>query len=385
MKRYVDTHIRADLASKLVILTGARQVGKTTLGQQLVAEKPKSQYLNYDIPAHRATLLAQSWSKSSPTLVFDEIHKMAGWKAWLKGVIDENNANPKARQQLLVTGSARMDTFRQAGESLAGRFYKVRLHPISAREYVDQFDVTPELALNHLLNRGGFPEPCLAADDVTADRWRSEYFASLIREDVIDFSRIQEINAMRVFAETLRTRVGSPLSIASIARDMAISPKTLASYLDILEALFIVFIVRPWHHNIGRSTLKQPKVYFYDTGLVQGDDGVKFENLVACHLIKQTHWQQDTRGMAVDLHYLRNKDGAEVDFALSDSSNPEPTLTHLIECKLSELAIHGALARFAKIWPNAQAVQLMLEPSTEQDRSGVMIRNASQWLCELDV
>ena len=89
--------------------------------------------------------------------------------------------------------------------------------------------------------------------------------------------------------------------------------------------------------------------------------------------------------MAVDLHYLRNKDGAEVDFALSDSSNPEPTLTHLIECKLSELAIHGALARFAKIWPNAQAVQLMLEPSTEQDRSGVMIRNASQWLCELDV
>ena len=89
--------------------------------------------------------------------------------------------------------------------------------------------------------------------------------------------------------------------------------------------------------------------------------------------------------MAVDLHYLRNKDGAEVDFALSDSSNPEPTLTRLIECKLSELAVHGALARFAKIWPNAQAVQLVLEPSTEQDRSGVMIRNASQWLCELDV
>ena len=82
MKRYVDTHIRADLASKLVILTDTRQVGKTTLSQQLVAEKPKSQYLNYDIPAHRATLLAQSWSKSSPMLVFDEIHKMAGWKAY---------------------------------------------------------------------------------------------------------------------------------------------------------------------------------------------------------------------------------------------------------------------------------------------------------------
>jgi uncharacterized protein len=84
--------------------------------------------------------------------------------------------------------------------------------------------------------------------------------------------------------------------------------------LEILEALYIVFIVRPWHHDIARATLQAPKVYLFDIGLVQGDDGTRFENLVACHLLKQTHWQQDAKGKEVDLHCLKTKDGAELDF-----------------------------------------------------------------------
>ena len=385
MKRYLDQQTRADLSKKMVILTGPRQVGKTTLSQQLIAELDQSLYLNYDIPAHRTILLNQSWSKSAPLLVFDEIHKMPDWKGWLKGVVDDNNANQNRTQQILVTGSARMDTFRQAGKSLAGRYFKLRLHPISVREYVEQTGESADHALSHLLSRGGFPEPCLAPENMQADRWRSEYFSSLVREDVLEFSRIQEVNAMRVFAQTLRARVGSPLSIASIARDMAVSPKTLSSYLDILEALFIVFTVRPWHHNIARSTLKQPKVYFYDTGLVQGDEGIKFENLVACHLMKQTHWQQDSQGKSVDLHYLRTKDDAEVDFALSDTSAREPTLTHLIECKLSDTQPHAALVRFARDWPKARAVQVVQVECKEQDRSGIQILHAARWLQNLEV
>lgn len=210
-----------------------------------MSELGQSLYLNFDIPAHRAILLARSWPQTAPLLVFDEIHKTPDWKRWLKGVVDANTANPIARQQILVTGSARMDTFRQAGESLAGRFYKHRLHPISLREYVEHSGSSTDEALTHLLERGGFPEPCLEQTDAQADRWRREYFSSLIREDVLEFSRINEINTMRVFAETLRNRVGSPLSIASIARDMAVFPKTLSTYREILEALFIVFIVKP--------------------------------------------------------------------------------------------------------------------------------------------
>jgi len=377
MKRYIDERVRLDLQNKMVLLTGPRQVGKTTLSQQLVAQQPGSQYLNYDVPAHRAVIQAQSWRLSAPLLVFDEIHKMRDWKSWLKGVADGRAPG----QQVLVTGSARMDTFRQAGESLAGRYFRLRLHPLSTREWCAHAQVSPQAGLTHLLARGGFPEPALATTETDAQRWRHDYFSGLVREDVLEFSRLQEVNAMRLFAEMLRARVGSPLSLASLARDLNISPVTLGKYLDILQALFVVFVVRPWHRNIARATLQAPKVYFFDTGLVQGDDGVRFENLVACHLLKQVQWQQDTRGQPVDLHYVRTKDGAEVDFCISESD----TLTHLVECKLTDTKAHRALARFAELWPQAQAIQLVRECRAEADIGKLQIRDAASWLAALEV
>jgi hypothetical protein len=108
----------------------------------------------------------------------------------------------------------------------------------------------------------------------------------------------------------------SPLSLASMARDLAVAPATLKRYLDILEALFIVFSVRPWHRNIARAILQSPKVYFYDTGLVRGDQGVVLENAVAGMLLKHIHFLQDSGGRPVGLHYIRTKDGTEIDFAL---------------------------------------------------------------------
>ena len=101
------------------------------------------------------------------------------------------------------------------------------------------------MALAHLMRRGGFPEPCLAADDEDAARWRKQYATDLVREDVLEFSRLHEITALRLFLDMLRQRVGAPLSLASIARDLAVAPNTLKRYLDILQALFIVFTVQP--------------------------------------------------------------------------------------------------------------------------------------------
>ena len=377
MKRSIDLQIRRDLQQKMVLLTGPRQVGKTTLSQQLLAEFPGGQYLNFDVAAHRAVIQAQTWRHSAPLLVLDEIHKMPDWKNWLKGVVDGRAPG----QAVLVTGSARMDTFRQTGASLAGRYFRLRLHPLSVREWSEASQVAPQQALTHLLARGGFPEPVLASTEADAQRWRADYFAGLVREDVLEFSRLHEVNAMRLFAEMLRSRVGSPLSLASIARDLQLSPVTLGRYLDILEALFIVFVVRPWHRNIARATLQAPKVYFYDTGLVLGDEGLRFENLVACHLLKNVHWQQDTRGAATDLHYIRTKDEAEVDFCLSEGD----TLTHLVECKLADAKPHRALARFAAQWPQAQAIQLLRDCPVEADIGRLQVRDAAPWLAALPV
>ena len=375
MQRYLDVRVRADLQKKMVILTGPRQVGKTTLSRQLLTEFDDAQYLNYDVPEHRRVLTGRTWNKKARLLVFDEIHKMSGWKPWLKGVFDGRAEG----QALLVTGSARMDTFRQAGESLAGRYFKLRLHPISVREWCEQTGATADDALARLLKRGGFPEPCLAATGEEADRWRNEYFSDLVREDVLEFSRLQEITTMRLFAELLRERVGSPLSLASMGRDLAISPNTLRKYLEILEALFIVFIVRPWHRNIARATLQAPKVYFYDTGLVRGDAGVRFENFIACSLLKHVEWQQDALGKEMGLHYIRTKDGAEVDFAVSEGSD----LIDLVECKLADHKPHRALMRFATEWPDARATQVLRDLDTPMDVGPIQIRDAAGWLMGL--
>ena len=375
MKRYLDDRIANDLGRKMVLLTGPRQVGKTTLCRQLMMRFAPAQYLNWDVVADRAILRRQSWNPNNRLLTMDEIHKMPAWKNWLKGVVD---GRPEG-QALLVTGSARMETWRQSGDSLAGRYLAWRLHPISVREWCEQQGGTPAQALVRLLERGGFPEPCLAESAEDAERWRRQYFTDLIREDVQEFSRVHEINAMRLFVELLRERVGSPLSLASIARDLAVSPITLKRYLDILQALYIVFAVPPWHRNVGRALLQMPKVYFFDNGLVRGDDGVRLENAVAAMLIKHVHFRQDAHGMDAGLHYIRTKDGAEVDFALSDGDS----LTDLIECKVADTRPHRALANFSARFPEARPVQLVRDIRQEEDRNGIAITDAAEWLAKL--
>jgi uncharacterized protein len=376
MKRYLHDRILADLPRKLVLLTGARQVGKTTLSHQVMEHFDPAQYLNWDIPADRAILTRQSWSPRSKLLVLDEIHKMPNWKSWLKGVAD---GKPKD-QAVLITGSARMDTFRQSGESLAGRYLAYRLHPISVREWCDESAINDEDALTLLLSRGGFPEPCLAATSDDADRWRRQYATDLVREDVMEFSRLHEMNTMRTFFELLRERTGAPLSLASMARDLAVSPSTLKRYLDVLQALYIVFLIQPWHRNIARALLQAPKVYFYDTGLVRGDEGARFENAVACMLLKNVHFLQDTRGLDTHLHYIRTKDGAEIDFCLSQDG----ALTHLIECKLADAQPHRASSRFAEQFPGTQAIQLVRDLRQPEFRRAVHIERAAQWLGRLN-
>ena len=383
MKRYLDQQIANDLNKKLVILTGPRQVGKTTLSRQLLTDKDSFQYLNWDISSDRRILQEGSWSQQVPLLIFDEIHKMPNWKIWLKGIADSRlaqiaNTDSQA-QKILITGSARMDTFRQSGESLAGRYFSWRLHPISVKELVDFGGMNADQALDHLLIRGGFPEPCLAETDSDANRWRQQYFTDLIREDILEFSRIQEVNTMRLFVEVLRDRVGSPLSLASLARDLSVTQPTLKKYLDILEALFIVFVIHPWHSNVARSLLKAPKVYFYDNAFVRGGSGIQFENAVASMLQKQVHFQEDSQGVSSGLHYIRTKDDAEVDFAISE----DQALTHLIECKLSDSSLSPALLRFSNQFQNAKAVQLVKNIRQEEQRGSIQIAKAAGWLSRL--
>jgi uncharacterized protein len=375
MKRYLEEIVSRDLAKKMVFLTGPRQVGKTTLAGQLLAAYPTGQYLNFDNANDRKTITSHAWNPQAPLLVFDELHKMPRWKSWLKGVYDGKISENK----ILVTGSARLDFLKKSGDSLAGRFFSLRLHPLSVAEWCAEHGTTQEQALSHLLERGGFPEAALALNVGESERWRLQYLDGLIREDILEFSRLQEINTMRVLVEMLRERVGSPLSVASLARDLSASTTTITRYLQILEAIYVIFTIKPWHKNIARSLLKAPKIYFYDSGLVRGNEGVRFENSVAAHLLKWTHYQRDVNGKEVDLHYIRTKDESEVDFSIVTSGQ----VSQLIECKLSDTKPHTALTRFAVEHPEAEAVQLVRNLRQSIHQASVTVEPAAQWLGRL--
>jgi len=348
MERYLEKHIKKDLKEKIVILSGPRQVGKTTLSKQLI---PSNVYLNYDSAADRKIIRKEEWARDVELVIFDELHKMKNWKSWIKGVYDTEGIPPS----LLVTGSARIETYRKGGDSLAGRFFSYRLHPLTVKEICAYLDETPKAALDKLVSFGGFPEPYLKNSETFAKRWRKTHVDTIIREDLLDLERVRDIKSIEILIDLLKARVGSSTSFSSLAEDLQVSVHTVKHWLQILENLYVIFPVRPYHRNIARSILKEPKYYLYDPSAVDGDFGMKLENVVALALLRDLHLLEDTTGSKVSLHYLRDKEKNEVDFLTVIDNKP----ALMIEVKVSDDSFSKSLYRFSGFLKDARPIQLV--------------------------
>lgn len=341
-RRYITNQVEQDLQRKMVFIAGPRQVGKTTLSRGLSGAE--AGYLNWDISEHREKILNQELPVSD-LWIFDEIHKYRRWRNYLKGLYDEY----KQEQKILVTGSGRLDLYRFGGDSLQGRYHMLRLHPFSVAE----LKLETQDELHELLRLGAFPEPYLSGSTTEARRWSREYRTLLIQEEVTSLERVQDLGQLELLVMRLPELIGSPLSINAIREDLQISHKTASSWLKILERLYAIFRLSPFGAPRIRAVKKEQKHYHFDWSVIK-NDAARFENLVACHLLKWVHYQQDTLGRDIELYYFRDTDRREVDFVIVEHRQP---LT-LIECKWSDTDIDRSLRYLKMKFPEADAWQI---------------------------
>ena len=338
IKRYLFSFIKKDLQKKMVFIGGARQVGKTVLGLDFLnpshAKHPA--YLNWDILSHRKKILKNQIPLKYKNLVFDEIHKYKKWRALMKGLYDENRSS----HSFLLTGSARLDHFSKGGDSLAGRYFYYRLHPLSLMEINKKGN---KRDLEALLKFGGFPEPFFSQSESFWRRWQISRTHQVIYDDLRDLEQVKEISLIDLLAESLPDRVGSPLSINALSEDLEVSHQTVSRWIGLLEALYMLFRVPPYARSKIRSVKKEQKLYFWDWSQVESK-GYRFENLTASHLLKYCHYHQDTTGEKMALNYLRDTDKRETDFIVIKNKKP----LFAVECKINETALSPHLSYFQK-------------------------------------
>ena len=381
---------------KMAFVSGPRQVGKTTLAQHYQQRFSQSVYLNWDSLPHQRKILTdpaflekENRDPTSPFLViFDEIHKYARWKNYLKGLYDQY----KDEFRFLVTGSGRLDLFKKGGDSLLGRYFSVLLLPLSVGELsgglhslaefkqglnsppVDSQD--NQSAYEQLFRFSGFPEPFSRGRTDFYNLWFAERKTLLVREDIRDASAIREISLLEHLAQLIPGRIGSPLSINALREDVGVAFETARDWILLLEQFFYLFRVPPFTARVSRALRKETKVYLFDWVEIE-KEGIRFENLVALHLLKAVRlWQAQGEG-TLSLNFIRDKEKREVDFVLSEKGKP----LCLIECKASDEELAPSLVYFQKKLGVPVAVQLVHKSGVCQKRR---IQGMTQWVISAD-
>lgn len=385
-ERYLTGAVKEDALKdgKMVFLSGPRQTGKRTLARALL-KSPQNEF-SWDSVEFR-----RSWTRSPAAalaergpgpVLLDEIHKDRSWKSKLKGLYDT-----KRSLEIIATGSARLDIFRRGGDSLLGRYVPYRVHPFSIGETARPASPDSILErgsvsfpLSDVLKLGTFPEPLLAASEAKARRWSRLRRERIMREDIRDLRNIQNLRQLELLSEMLPERVGSVLSLNSLREDLHAAHDTVREWMEVLSSVYFCFLVPPYSRRISRAVRQERKLYLFDFLEVSGE-GARFENLVALHLLKSCHFWTDTAQGDFALHFVRTRDGREIDFLITKDKQP----WMIVEAKSSRQDPSPALTWLAALLKTKLNFQLVLTRGVDRNFPDTHVRvlSAEKFLCGL--
>lgn len=378
--RHLDEDIRThfDKYRQILVLLGARQVGKTTILKKIF---PKAKYLEVDIEAVRSTLEKYDSvayqqllsSGDSEVVVIDEIHKLTDPGRAAKIIYDQ-----LPQFKLIITGSSSFRIKNKISESLAGRKIDYHLYPLTLNEYLIQSDLESNLInnsfqkivlgqkltqvvktydtnsyLNQRLIYGMYPEMVDHPQDST---YLTNLIDSVVFQDMLDLSLLENKSAALSLLKLLAFQIGSQVNYHELADKLGINERTVKRYIELFEQSFIIFTLRPFSQRKRDEISKLPKVYFYDLGLrnallnnfstdaTRGDYGQMFENFIISEIFKINYYEKHN----FNLNYWRTKNGSEVDLVLSRNENKELIA---VEIKMQPKRVNRA---FIERYPNSR-------------------------------
>ena len=304
----------------VITITGPRQSGKTTLVKHLFTQLP---YFSLEAPDIRESVKSdprQFLSTTKKGAILDEIQRVPELLSYIQEIVDD------ATEKILfvLTGSNQIELMNGITQTLVGRTALIKLLPFSFKELIT---VSKENTTDSLLFKGFYPG--IYTDNRNAFRAHRNYYETYIERDLRQILALKNLSQFQHFIRLCASRAAQLLNTSSIANEVGVSMPTIKSWLSILESSFIIYLLKPWHFNIGKRLIKSPKIYFYDVGMAAFLLGIEneqqmsrdplrgnlFENLVVMELYKK----QINKGKTPEMYFYRDSNGNEVDVLVNDN------------------------------------------------------------------
>jgi hypothetical protein len=361
--RAIETRLRKALAQfPSCVITGPRQSGKSTLLKHCLKEYT---YVTFDNPLMRKLALEDPelfLSTHPEPLILDEIQYAPELLSYLKLKIDETRDVPG---RFVLTGSQTFNLMKGVTESLAGRVALFHLYPLSWVE-LNKTPSPSEMALQTI--RGFYPE-LSAHPHYDWNEWYGSYLSTYVERDVRNIKAITDLSRFQTFIGLLAPRAGQLLNLSEVAKECGISQPTAKDWISLLEATYVVKIMRPFHINRTKILVKTPKIFFVDTGLLcyllgidsetrffrAGEKGHIFENMVIMEKLKRLSFESEFS----QSYFYRAQSGEEIDLIVERGNRLEAYEIKLTQTLSTDLAV--PLRDFAKEYPLDRASLLTLQ------------------------